>query len=211
MQQGVQFTVDAFHEEDSTHELIRSLHSAALERGLPLGDVLSHQPDVVALFRTLLRDGAVDAREDENETICKCHRQGWILASKTAPDEISVRYTLPSPLHVSRLSWMLPTNDMPHFTSIFNLSLEVISRFKPSQLRVPIRRIGAMSMDPLPESQYQDEFYRSVFSATCGNVLSFARIRICMAGEGSRTYRLLHPNREMGNRDHSRWKSLEST
>jgi hypothetical protein len=25
-------------------------------------------------------------------------------------------------------------------------------------------------MDPLPESQYQDEFYRSVFSATCGNV-----------------------------------------
>jgi hypothetical protein len=33
------------------------------------------------------------------------------------------------------LSWRLePMNDMPHFTSLFNLCLEVISKFKPSQL-----------------------------------------------------------------------------
>jgi hypothetical protein len=36
---------------------------------------------------------------------------------------------------------------------------------------IPICRIGAPStMDPLPEAQYQDECYRSVFSATAGNL-----------------------------------------
>ncbi|KAK2459537.1 hypothetical protein APHAL10511_008443 [Amanita phalloides] len=43
--------------------------------------------------------------------------------------------------------------------------------FKPSQLHTPIRCVGQRGhMDSLPEAQYQDEFYRSVFSATKGNV-----------------------------------------
>ena len=59
---------------------------------------------------------------------------------------------------------------MPSFASLFNLALDAISKFKPSQLQLPIRRVRPMSMDKLPEAQYQDEFYRSVFSVTFGNV-----------------------------------------
>jgi len=36
---------------------------------------------------------------------------------------------------------------------------------------IPIRRVGVPSAKgPLPEAQYQDEFYRSLFSTTAGNV-----------------------------------------
>jgi len=59
---------------------------------------------------------------------------------------------------------------MPNFTSPFDLALKTISEFKTSQLYLPICRVGARSTDKLPEAQYQDEFYRSVFSVTSGNV-----------------------------------------
>ena len=51
---------------------------------------------------------------------------------------------------------------MPGFACFFNLAVDVISKFKPSQLKSPIRRVGPRSMDKLPEAQYQDEFYRSM-------------------------------------------------
>jgi len=35
-------------------------------------------------------------------------------------------------------------------------------------MHIPIRRVGVIS--PLPEAQYQDELYRSLFSVTSGNV-----------------------------------------
>ena len=77
----------------------------------------------------------------------------------------------PSPLHAVYVSWKLePTNEMPQLTTLFDLVIDVISNFKPSQLHLPIRRVGSRSMDNLPEAQYQDEFYRSIFSVTSGNV-----------------------------------------
>jgi hypothetical protein len=58
-----------------------------------------------------------------------------------------------------------------HFTSIFDLAFDAISKFNPSRLGLPIRRVSSRSStDPAPEVQYRDEFYRSVFSSTCGNV-----------------------------------------
>jgi hypothetical protein len=64
-----------------------------------------------------------------------------------------------------------PTNDVPHFDSIFALAIAVISNFKPSRMHLPIWHIGSQSTDQQPEAvYYQDEFYRSLFSVTCGNV-----------------------------------------
>jgi hypothetical protein len=147
---------------------------------------LKDQPDVVALFRNLLKYGAVDGNEDEDIAIRKCHRHGWIHADQTVSGTIT-RYVFPSPLHTVCLSWMLePTNNMPHLTSLFDLVLDAISKFKPSQLYLPIRRVSPRSADKVPEAQYQDEFYRSVFSATSGNVRvspEFASARkACVAG-----------------------------
>jgi len=58
---------------------------------------------------------------------------------------------------------------MPVFPSPFKLSLEVISKFRPSQLQLPPRRVGSASTHP-PEAQYQDEYYNSLLAATSGNV-----------------------------------------
>jgi len=58
---------------------------------------------------------------------------------------------------------------MPIFTSLFELALEDISKFKQSQLQLPRHRVGSASTNP-PEAQYQDEFYHSLLAATSGNV-----------------------------------------
>lgn len=183
---GLQFTVEAFHAENPTHNLVQTLRGGAFGRGLPTVKELEDQPDVVTLFRNLLKYGAVDGNEDEDTAIRKCHRHGWIHADQ-AVNETITHYAFPSPLHTVCLSWRLePTSNMPHFTSLFDLALDAISKFKPSQLYLPIRRVSPRSTDKIPEAQYQDEFYRSVFSATFGNVRlspEFASARkACVAG-----------------------------
>ncbi|KIL58928.1 hypothetical protein M378DRAFT_111568 [Amanita muscaria Koide BX008] len=168
---GVQLTVEAFHAENPTHKLVQALAGGAFERGLPKVMELSAQPDVVALFRNLLKNGAIDMNENAaDEAIRKCHRHGWIHADRTANGAIT-RYVFPSPLHTMAISWRLePTNDMPHFPSLFDLAIAAISEFKPSQLHIPLHRASPQSTDKPSKPQYQDEFYRSVFSVTFGNV-----------------------------------------
>jgi hypothetical protein len=169
---GEQFTVTAFCEENPMHILMGNLRGGAFGRGLPQDKELATQPAVVALFRKILRDGIVEETGSTNEATSMCHRNGWIHSF--FPDQqyqTGILYAFASPLHAACLSWRLtPTNDIPNFDSILHLSLMVISAFKPSQLNLPIRRIGTQSTDTPPEAQYQDEFYRSLFLITHGNV-----------------------------------------
>jgi hypothetical protein len=112
----VQFTVEAFHAENPTHNLIQALCGRAFECGLPMVTELKDQSDVVALFRNLLKYGMVDRNKDEDAAIHKCHCHGWIHADRTA-DETITCYVFPSPLHTVCLSWRLaPMNNMPHLT-----------------------------------------------------------------------------------------------
>lgn len=167
---GLLFTVETFHTENPTHELIQSLCGGAFERGLPTSEELQEDPEVVAVFRDLLVHGTIDSRENEDEAVQKCHRHGWIQSNRTTNERI-IRYAFPSPLHAACISWRLePTSNRPQFTSPYALALDAISKFKPSQLHLPIRHVNPLSTDKLPEAQYQDEFYRSVFVATSGNV-----------------------------------------
>lgn len=144
------------------------LMGGAFDRGLPTSKELRSLPDVVELFRTLLINGAVVEAEHRHEAIAMCHRNGWIHSIER--NDV-ILYTLPSPLHAAFLSWRLtPTNNKPDYNSIFDLCLAVISKFKPSQLHLPIRRAGCLDVESVPEAQYQDEFYRSMFSITSGDV-----------------------------------------
>ncbi len=108
-----------FYDENPTHKLVRNLSGGAFGRGLPTDEELSAQPDVVAVFRKLLKNGTIvenDKNENEAKAIRKCHRHGWIHADESA-DEISTHYAFPSPLHSVCVSWSLPpTND---FRSLF--------------------------------------------------------------------------------------------
>ena len=157
-----------FYDENPTHKLARGLSGGAFGRGLPSSDDLSSQPSVAALLRNLLGKGTIKTNEYENEAIRICHHSGWIHSDQ---DTGATYYAFPSPLHAVCVSWRLsPTSEMPGFTCLFDLIVAVISKFKPSQLESPIRRVGHGSTDRVPEVQYQDEFYRSLFSITDGNV-----------------------------------------
>jgi hypothetical protein len=163
--------LEAFHKAVPINVLVDSMRGGAFGRGLPEECEPLAQPDITALFRKLLREGGVEGNENESEAVRKFHRNGW-LHSHLINHKSAVRYTLPSPLHSACLSWKLqPTNDMPSFTTIFDLPLAVISMFKPSQIHIPIQRAGPLSSPDLqPEARFQDEFYRGLFSITSGNV-----------------------------------------
>lgn len=166
---GGPLTSEIFNEKFSiTEDMIRSMSDGGpFGRGLPSASQLQN-PKIAKIFRHLLRDGRVE-KEEGNEDLLSCHRKGWIYAEEDRAGLQS--YSFPSSLHEVALSWRLqPTNDLPLFPSILALSFEVISKFKPSQLHVPKRRVGAESTVAVPEAQYQDEFYRSVFAVTRGNV-----------------------------------------
>jgi len=170
MRRGIQFTVDDFHTANPTHALMKRLVGGAFGRGLPLAKDLMTHPNLVTIFRKLIRNGDIEegAEKAEETAVKLCHRNGWIQSYENRETTF---YTFSSPLHCAYLSWLLnPSDNMPIHKSIFELCSAVISKFKPSQMHIPLRRVGALSNDSLPEAQYQDEFYRSLFTATAGNV-----------------------------------------
>jgi hypothetical protein len=104
---------------------------------------------------------------------------------------------------------------MPHFASVFDLSLEAISKINPSQLRLPrFRRVGDRSVLP-EEAQYEDELYRSIFAVTSGNVClspEFATSTHGSQATASRAISLFIPVVKWGielTRDGSRLTDLE--
>ena len=160
MRKGEVLTAARFHELFPQHEVVTKL-GGAFPRGVPTCMDLA-DPSKSDLFRRLLQAGTVQGSDPE--TIEICHRSGWIYADDYG------NYSLPSPLHVALLSWyLLPIGNFPEFSSIFKLSLETISKFSPTRLQRPIRRIGGSPTAPPLEAYYQDEFYRCLYHLTLGN------------------------------------------
>lgn len=174
------FTVDAFMAENPTCSLMQRLSSGAFGCGLPQPRDLKKHPHITGFFRNLIRHSKFEEGVEEDEAAQLCHRSGWLHSYVN--EEGTTYYTFSSPLHSVYISWLLaPSNNMPAYPSVFKLCLAAISNFKPSQMHIPICRVGAPSpITQLPEAQYQDEFYRSVFSVTAGNVCispEFASVR----------------------------------
>lgn len=114
MPQGAQFTVDAFYAQNPPHLLFPRLRSGDFGRGLPLDKDLSEDPNVVAFFRILIRDGEVGEGAENSEAIHKCHRNGWVHSYETGPiTHYNTHYIFASPLHSATVSWILaPSHDM---------------------------------------------------------------------------------------------------
>jgi hypothetical protein len=149
---------------------MQRLNTGAFGRGLPDSSDLQEYPHITEFFRNLIRDTEFKEGVKKDEAAQICHRRGWLHSYMNR--EGSTYYTFSSPLHSVYISWLLaPSNNMPAYSSVFNLCLAAISKFKPSQIHIPIRRVGAPSHTTrVPEAQYQDEFYRAVFSVTAGSV-----------------------------------------
>jgi hypothetical protein len=126
------------------------------------------------LFLTLLKDGEIVRQETIDDPVLNsCHRFGWVYADSVKPS--SIRFTLPTPIHAVLLSWILePRNTIPSFSTLFDLVVAAMRKFKPSQMQLAIRRAG-MTLIPAdnnmpPDAQYQDELYRTMLDVTHGNV-----------------------------------------
>ncbi|KAK2462631.1 hypothetical protein APHAL10511_005364 [Amanita phalloides] len=173
MRKGEVITVETFDKEFSLNDIMVALHQGAFGRGIPSSsDDLT--AEVTEVFRRLLKDGAIQvSRGYDDPAIRTCHRRGWIYAKRVTIDGLrsSLFYVFASPLHAVVLSWMLdPTDDMPDFQSPLDLCTTVISKFNPSQLKSPMRHVGACFSERPPEAHYQDEFYRCLFDLTHGSV-----------------------------------------
>lgn len=126
-----------FYDENPTHILVQNLSGGAFGRGLPTTEDLSDQPDMVALFRDLLKNLTIVKTNRNKEAIRKCHRHGWIHANQTVNGSC---YVFPSPLHAVCVSWRLEAlNNTCNFTSLSDLAIKLIAGFKPSQPQLQVR------------------------------------------------------------------------
>jgi hypothetical protein len=121
------------------------------------------------MFRALLRNGYLGPDED-NCAIHEAHRQGWIYWATIEPGHDA--FFIASPLHAACLSWsLMPSVGQLTHPTLLDLTMDVISRFKPSQIFCPYRNIGPISIDVhAHEAQYQAEFYRSLHQLAHGEV-----------------------------------------
>lgn len=117
-------------------------------------------------------DVFIDKKEEDSEALQLCHSRGWIQSDiVTLPGPVAkMRYTFPSPLHATSISWrLLPSSDPFHFQSVKDLATAAIRHFKPSQLTGMRRRMDGPSDDNNPhEARYQVELYRALLDL-CGS------------------------------------------
>jgi hypothetical protein len=171
MRHGEALTLAAFNEENQPHSLVQRLHTGSFGRGLPQLKHFRKFPQISPFLRDLIRHTSLKSEDVADKEAAEiCHRNGWIHSYMD--EEEYTYFTFSSPLHSVIISWFLmPSDGMPKYPTVFDLCFAVLSNFKPSQMHIPIRRVGPSSViSPLPEAQYQDEFYRSLFDVTAGNV-----------------------------------------
>ncbi|KAG5635032.1 hypothetical protein H0H81_012643 [Sphagnurus paluster] len=138
-------TAAQFHELFPQHEVAAKLRDAFSYSAPSRKDL--EDPSISDLFLRLLQAGTVQG--SDLAAIEICHYHGWIYVDDSG------NYSLPSPLHAALLScYLLPVSK--DFSSIFELCIETISKFSPSQLQRPIRRIG--DMHNLYHVVFEDEF-----------------------------------------------------
>lgn len=134
-------------------------------RELPL-DQEFQDPAVANVFRKLLTRERVSPGDEAAEL---CHRHGWIQSDQMATE---VYYTFSSPLHATYVAWkLIPPVAQCSFSTVKQMTFAVIKNFRPAQLSSP-SRIGVATTDQPLEARYQHEFYRGLFVATGGGVLT---------------------------------------
>jgi hypothetical protein len=160
-----------FHNEHPISKVGSEFPSTSGGRGIPESNDLCNDPPMMAMFRLPLRDGHIFENHPKfGDAINKAHKLGYIYAKIFSPSEQG--FVLPTPLHTASLSWMLVPSQIDLPCDLIELVLKVITRFKYSQLTLPIRRAGddAVGISVAPEAQYQDEFYRALHDFTKGSI-----------------------------------------
>jgi hypothetical protein len=153
-------------------------HGAAFDRGLPTGRQLTSSDHVAAvqfISHLLQFDGVMVTGSDTlPDGAQQAHKLGWITLD--VGDQATIQIDFPSMFHRSRLSLMLygskRLSPAVEEMTLKEFICALVAAFSSNALREPRRHTyGPQALPSLPESQWQNEFYRSAFQVTGGNGL----------------------------------------
>ena len=170
----------------SPRNLLKRLQlSSIFGRGLPRNEDIKKPPVARILTKVLITGSIIKSRAastEETTALEDCYHNGWLHADKpdVTPGSSSeetdeeIFYVLPSGLHRWFVEWKLFKVAMTPLAinNILELAIKVIGGFSPTLLSTE-RRIGPGSIQRPPEAQYQDEFYRSCYEYSKGQLKTF--------------------------------------
>jgi hypothetical protein len=161
-------------------DLLKALTSSSVfGRGPPARADL-RGPSFAQAFPQVVQTGGVVVPEpleqlskvSQKTPLQKCFEFGWL--HNEAISDTEVLYTFASPLHMRYIQWMLLGNldeGVISENKIVDFVIAIIRKFIP--LNLSAKRTFGTATQPVPEVQFQDEFYRACIGHTNNCVLSF--------------------------------------
>ena len=138
-------------------------------RGLPRSTSIQTH---AATFRRLIRAEPLDVSTLDDE-LTLCQRNSWVHVTELYDGPYLMRYSLASPLHKAYVSWFVPPAEIVTLRDnfqIYDLAIEVIQQFIPSQVLRCARKAGDGPKDSTQEALYQNEFYHGILKIFKGGV-----------------------------------------
>jgi hypothetical protein len=146
-------------------QLFTALSGASVfTRGLPLEKDLQ-DVGIADVFFRVLRNGYVvkpDSTGGDHDNLMLCFRNGWLHSDKKDHSGDTIIYFFASPLHRWFVEWKLWDHypPLPIVTGdILTFVTNIIKKFSPKRLATE-RTLPFGEIQPVPEAQYQVEFYR---------------------------------------------------
>ncbi|PVF91002.1 hypothetical protein CPB86DRAFT_792341 [Serendipita vermifera] len=111
-------------------------------------------------------------QHDLEEKLRRCLENGWLFSEYA--DGGKVRYRFASRLHELYTEWLLlRREDLIKESDLQAFVIEVIKHFSPQNLKKRNDLSDSSAAQPIPEAQFQQEFYRACGAYTGGCVTTF--------------------------------------
>jgi hypothetical protein len=165
-----ELTLDEFKGILPPNVLFPALRDQLFTRGLPARADMQNIPYAI-FFKRLVLEGSIP-NDPDDKIIEDCVHNGWVHVDSV--DDID-QLVFASQLHQLYLAWSLfppsaiTVDDLPYPT-VLDFVKAALRLFNPNQLSQPKRKAGPAFSKRVPESQYQQELYRSIHILTKGKL-----------------------------------------
>ncbi len=109
---------------------------------------------------------------DTSDPLRQCLERGWLFSERHVEEQIKYRFA--SSLHERYTEWLLLESEEPFNASEF--VIEVLKHLSPKNLKTrEDLRSSSSTPRPIPEAQFQQEFYHACCEYTKGVVTTFPK------------------------------------
>ena len=151
---------------------------SVFSRGLPTRDDLTtadYAKSLLQVYKSYDRFMVVTASDDEQRCnpLRRCLERGWLFSEPHAEGKIKYRFA--SPLHELFVQWLFTEQEVSFKApDLRTFTLDVLKLFSPKNLkpRKDLRSSSSMPQ-PIPEAQFQQEFYSACSQYTNGTTTTF--------------------------------------